>query len=79
MIDFFSMKLTQFDKTGSIGKFLIPMENLKNKFHFRNQKSITVFETLTLLLFNSGVCLPFNKGNELNLTRNQCQTAKKYT
>ena len=28
------------------------------------------------LLFQSGVCLPFNKGNELNLKRKQSQTVK---
>ena len=29
MIDIFSIKLTQFEKTGSIGKGLVPLGNLK--------------------------------------------------
>ena len=36
MIDTFSIKLNQFDKTGSIGKFFISLVNLKTKFDFRN-------------------------------------------
>ena len=32
--------------------------------------------TFTLLLFDRGVCLPFNKGTELNLKRNQKSTTK---
>ena len=66
---FFLIKLTQFEKTGSIGKFFISQENLKNKFHFRNWQSITLFVTFTLPLFDRGVCFPFNKKNELNLKK----------
>ena len=36
MIGAFLNKLTQFEKTGSIGKFSIPLENLVIKFHIRN-------------------------------------------
>ena len=32
----FLIKLTQFEKTGSIGKVFISLGNLKSKFHFRN-------------------------------------------
>ena len=36
MIDtFFDQKITQFDKTGSISKIFISLENLKIKFFFR--------------------------------------------
>ena len=69
-MDNFSLKVTQFEKTGSIGKTFISLGNLIINLHFRNQKSITFFVTFTLLLFDSGVCLPFNKRNELNLKRN---------
>ena len=30
------IKLTQFEKTGSLGKFIISLGNQKIKFHFRN-------------------------------------------
>ena len=36
MIDTFSIKLTQFKKTGLIGKFFIPLQNLKIKIHLQN-------------------------------------------
>ena len=36
MIATFLIKLTEFEKTGSIGKFLIPLGNSKTKFHNRN-------------------------------------------
>ena len=67
---FFLLKFTQFEKTGSILKTFISLGNLIIIFHFRNQKSITFFEIFTLSMFDSGVCLPFNKVNELNLIRN---------
>ena len=35
-IDTFLIKLTQFEITGSISKFFIPLGNLKITFHFRN-------------------------------------------
>ena len=66
MLDTFSLKSSQFEKTGSI---LFSLRNLIINFHFRNQKSITFFVTFTLLLFDSGVCLPFNNGNALNLKK----------
>ena len=62
-----------FEKTGSMGKifeFLLRWEVQKLGFKF---KSITFFVTTrnqsrffvisTVLLFNSGVCIPFNKKN----------------
>ena len=76
MIDTFLIKLTQFEKTGSIGKCFIPLGDLKIKFQFQNQKTITFFVTFTLLLFDEGVLLPFNKGNELNLKRKQVKQRK---
>ena len=36
MMDTLLLKLTQFEKTGSIGKTLSSLENLKINFHFRN-------------------------------------------
>ena len=63
------LKLTQFEKTGSIPKSFISLGNLIINFHFRNQKSITFDVTFTFLLFDRGVCLPFNNGNALNLKK----------
>ena len=60
-MDTLLLKLTQYEKTGSIGFTFISLENLIINFHVRNQKSITFFVTFTLLLFDSGVCLPLNK------------------
>ena len=70
MMNTLLLKLTQFEKTGSVHRIFISLGNLIINFHFRNQKSITFFQTFTLLLFESGVCFPFNKRNALNLTRN---------
>ena len=56
----FVLKLTQIEKTDSIGKTFITLGNLIINFHFRNKKSTTFLKTLTLLLFDSGVCLPYN-------------------
>ena len=75
MMDTFLLKLTQFEKTGSIRTTFISLGNLIIYFHFRNQKSITFFVTFTFLLFDSGVCLPFNNVNALNLKKSS-QTAK---
>ena len=36
MIETFFIKVTQFEKTGSISKIFISLENLKIKFYFRN-------------------------------------------
>ena len=36
MMDTFLLKLTQFEKTGSIGKIFISLENLIINFHFRS-------------------------------------------
>ena len=36
MMDTFMLKLTQFEKTGSIGKTFISLGNLIIKFHFQN-------------------------------------------
>ena len=52
------MKLTQFEKTGSMGKIFIPLGNLIIKFNFQNWKPITFIVFLT---FDSAVCLPFTK------------------
>ena len=68
MMDTFK-KITQFEKTGSIRKTFISLGNLIINIHFRNQKSITFFVTFKLLLFDSGLRLPFNNGNALKLER----------
>ena len=75
----FLIKLTQFEKTGSIGKTSISLGNLITNFHFRNLKSITCFVTFTLLLFDIGVCLPLNNGNALNLKRKLKSNSEKKT
>ena len=63
------MKLTQFKKIGSISKISIPLGNLKIESTFETSQSR--FYDFTLLLFDSWVCLLFNKENDLNLKRNQ--------
>ena len=68
-MDTFLLKLTQCEKTRSIGKTLILLGNLIINFDFRNKKSITFFATFTIFLFNSGFCLPFNNRNTLNLKK----------
>ena len=73
------LKLTQFEKTGSIGKTFVSLGNLIINFHFRNRKSITFFGTFTILLFDSGVCLPFNNRNAMNLKKIKRQTAKNHS
>ena len=50
----FPIKLTQFEKTGSLVEVFIPLGNLILKFHFQNYKSITFFVTFT---FDSRICL----------------------
>ena len=61
MIDSFSLKLTQFEKTRSINKTLFSPGNLIITFHFRNWKPITFYVAFTLLLIDRGVYLPFYK------------------
>ena len=46
MMEFFLLKITQFEKTGSMGKTFTPLGNLIINFHFGNQNSITFFGTL---------------------------------
>ena len=62
----FVIKLTQFEKNGLIDKTFISLGNLRIEYHFRNWKSIRFLVTFRFLLFDSGVCLAFNKGNDLN-------------
>ena len=68
------IKLNQFEKIGSMGKIFIPLGNWLIKSNFQNKKSITFFVIFT---FDSGVWLPFTKGNELILKRNQKSNRKK--
>ena len=77
MMDVFLLKLTQYEKTGSIGRTYISLGYLIIYFHFRNQKSITFIVTFTFLLFDSGFCLPLNNGNALNLKRNHKSNREK--
>ena len=58
----FFIKLTQFEKTGSMRK------DYKNL--------ITLFKIFTFLLFDSGVCSPFNKGNEMNFKKKHVNLQK---
>ena len=77
IIDTLLIKITQFEKIGSIGKIFISRGNSIIKFHFRKKKSITPFSvTFILSLFDSGVCFPYNKRNELSLKRNQVKPRK---
>ena len=74
MIEIFWINLTQFAKIGSIRKIFNPLANLKIKFHFQKYKPITF--SVNFLLFDNGVSLQFNKGNELNSKRNQSKPRK---
>ena len=67
MLATFSIKLAQFEKTGSIAIFLLESENQ------------ILFSNLEVddHLFESKVCLPFNKGHELNSKINQKSNATK--
>ena len=65
-MDTFLLKITPFEKTGSIGKTFISLGNLIINFHLRNKKSITFFVPNRILLFDSGDCLPFNNRKALN-------------
>ena len=53
----FLIKLTQIEKTGSLSKVFI----LNSTFEKRS---------ITFLLFDSRICLPYGKRNELNLEKN---------
>ena len=77
MMATFLIKLTLFKKTGILSKIIISLRKLTIKFHVRNQKSITFFAPFTFLLFDSRVCFPFNKGNEVKLKRNQKSNREK--
>ena len=77
MMDTFLLKLTQFEKTGSIGISFISLGNLIINFQFRNEKFIKFFVNFTILLFDSGVCLPFNNRKALNLKINEKSNRKK--
>ena len=66
------MKLTQYETTGS-----------KDKQIFA-RKTVSLFplskveiEYFSLLLLDSGICLPINKGNYLNFKANQKLNCKK--
>ena len=73
---FFLINITQFEKTGSISK--ISLGNYFNSIFeiISMELFLTFFVTLTLSLFDSGVRLPLNKRNELNL-KNQKSNRKK--
>ena len=72
MINTFLIQLTQYEKTGSIGKFFIPLRKLK-KIPPSKLEIDHVFRASTILLFDTRVCLPLNNENEVNL-----KTAKKF-
>ena len=69
MMDIFLLKLTQFEKTGLRRNTFISLGNLILIFilEIRSRSRSPGF---TLLMFNSGVCLPLNNENALSLTRN---------
>ena len=59
MMNIFLLKLTQFEKTGSIGKPFISLGNLIIN-PFSKSEVDHIFRDLYTFLFDSGVCLPFN-------------------
>ena len=59
------MKLAQFETTGSLGYLVILLSNKINQNPRPKLEVNHNFGDLTLLLFDSGVCYPFNKRNEL--------------
>ena len=73
------IRLTLFDKkaenekTGSKGKVCIPLGNLLIKLNFETFDHVTV----TLLIFDSRVCRPISRRNQLNLERNQNSNREK--
>ena len=67
--DLIFFAITQFETTGSIDKQFY--SGSKSEKYNPLLKSILIFKTLTLLLFDSGSCLTFNKRNELNLKKDQ--------
>ena len=73
----FQIKFTQIEKTVSTSKLFISLGILKIKLYFETRSWSHVFVTFTILLFDSGVCLPFNQESELNLKRNQNSNRKK--
>ena len=77
LMDTYLLKTTQFKKTGSKGKTFISLRTLIINFHFRNEKPTTFFVNYTLLLFDSGVCLPFNNRNAMNLKINHKSNREK--
>ena len=54
--------LIRFEKTGFLSQIVISLENLKIKFDCRKVD-------LIFFALDNGVCLLFNKGNELNTKR----------
>ena len=58
---FFLIKATQFEKTGSVYKVLIPPRNLKNKFYFRNQNSLTFFAPIPRSYFEKAIYVTFSR------------------
>ena len=76
MMNTFLLKLTQFEKTGSVGEAFNLLGNLIINFNFGNEKSITFSIIIQILLFDSGVCLPFNNKNALSLKEYTSQIAK---
>ena len=59
--DTFLIKATQFEKTGSVYKVLIPPRNLKNKFYFRNQNSLTFFAPIPRSYFEKAIYVTFSR------------------
>ena len=60
----------------ALGK--VSKNSLIIEYHFRNKKSIMFIVTLTILLLDSGVCIPLNKRIELNLKSKVKLQKRKY-
>ena len=67
--------LTKFEKTGSISKFFILQGNMKIKIHSKLE-IVLFFANFNLLLFDSGVCLTFNKSITLNIKKSKVEPQK---
>ena len=72
--EMFLLKLTQLEKTGSIGKIFISLGNLIKKF--AKLEVDHAFRDTYNLPFNCRSCLPCNNRNTLHLKKITSQKAK---
>ena len=63
MIGIFLIKVTQFEKTLSIGKDFVSLENLQIKFYFRNYKKFAFLWAISTFVFGDCTLLNFQQMN----------------